>query len=311
MSGITLLKVAFFDTFKRWMFVSGRFPLKCTRIQQIILQWMRLDEMFFQLTARVVLVCAAVLAVPMSAQSESIPVADTELVKNACVIILHGMGRTAGSMEKIAERVNAQGYTVWNESYSSLQEPIAILSQRTISTAVNFCRGQKPAPFKIHFVTHSLGGILLRQYLQTQTIEELDKIVMLSPPNHGSEIVDVYGNNWIFRGVMGPAFLQLGTQGLVTQLKPIPGIIGVITGDKSSDPWFSDTIPGLDDGKVSVASAKLAEMSDFMVLPVGHTFIMNDETVVAQILHFLSEGQFDHEEKSDQSGQAVSSLHPQ
>ena len=70
------------------------------------------------------------------------------------------------------------------------------------------------------------------------------------------------------------------------------GEIGIITGVSSSDPWFSPVIPGDDDGKVSVESAKLDEMSDFMTVPNGHTFIMRDETVIDQILYFLREGTF-------------------
>jgi hypothetical protein len=205
-------------------------------------------------------------------------------------------------MEKIATTLQASGYAVWNEGYPSLSEPIETLSQQTIDAALMFCREQSAQ--SINFVTHSLGGILLRHYLQTNSIDELDKVVMLSPPNHGSEVVDKYQENWLFRTVMGPAFLQLSTDGMVNELQPITGTIGIITGNESSDPWFSGAIPGPDDGKVSVESAKLTEMTDFLIVPVGHTFIMDDLKVIEQLQRFLREGSFRHEEDGEnQSGQ--------
>ena len=213
---------------------------------------------------------------------------------NDCVVVLHGMGRTAVSMATVADNLTRSGYTVWSETYESLSDPIETLSHQTISQALQFCRQPQRSLKRIHFVTHSLGGILLRYYLQENALDELGKIVMLSPPNHGSEVVDKYRDNWLFRAVMGPAFLQLGTDGLVTGFDSIAGEIGIITGDKSSDPWFSQTIPGPDDGKVSVESAKLDEMQDFLIVPVGHTFIMNDDEVNRQLLHFLQHGSFRH-----------------
>ena len=215
---------------------------------------------------------------------------DSATTPTACVILLHGLGRSAYSMNKIAHQLQTEGYAVWNQGYPSRSDTIETLAANALGDASTFC-SQYPS-VNIHVVTHSMGGILLRHYLQSHQLSGLDKIVMLSPPNHGSEIVDSYHNNWLFRWAMGPAFLQLGTKGLVSELEPIPGCIGVITGNKSSDPWFSGTIPGPDDGKVSVVSAQLEEMQDFLVVPVGHTSIMQDDQVIQHISHFLAHGKF-------------------
>jgi hypothetical protein len=222
---------------------------------------------------------------------------ESGLKGSECVVVLHGMGRTAYSMDEIEKVLRGAGYRVWNKAYPSLSETIETLSQQTIDEALQYCREHSDS--SIHFVTHSLGGILLRHYLQTNNIDGLGKVLMLSPPNHGSEIVDKYKDNWLFRTVMGPAFLQLGTDGIVQTLQPIAGTIGIITGNVSSDPWFSDAIPGPDDGKVSVESAKLAEMQDFLIVPAGHTFIMDDAMVVQQVQHFLREGRFQRAEHSE------------
>ncbi len=209
-----------------------------------------------------------------------------------CVIVLHGMGRTSGSMEKIEDNLLAAGYRVWNESYASTSDTVNQLAESAIGAGLNYCHQQSAK--KIHLVSHSLGGILIRVYLQDHPIKKLGRIVMLAPPNHGSEITDLLKDYALYNFAMGPAGQALGTSpdSLPNQLKPIPGEVGVIAGNSTSDPWFSPLIPGEDDGKVSVKSARLAEMKDFLVVDAGHTFIMRDEAVINEIIHFLAHGVF-------------------
>lgn len=209
-----------------------------------------------------------------------------------CVIVLHGLGRTAWSMSRIEAALSNENYLVWNEGYPSTSDNIETLSDTTIKEGLKFCSANNTDA--THFVTHSLGGILVRQYLQHNSIENIGRIVMLSPPNQGSEVADLLKNYSLYQLVLGPAAGQLGTGegSLIRQLKPVKGEIGIITGDNSSDPWFSPVIPGEDDGKVSVESAKLEEMSDFITVHNGHTFIMRDDSVINQILYFLKHGSF-------------------
>ena len=209
-----------------------------------------------------------------------------------CVIVLHGLGRTALSMSRIEDALENNNYLVWNESYPSTSDNIEELSDAAVNEGLEFCKSKHAAA--IHFVTHSLGGILVRQYLQHNSIAGLGRIVMLSPPNQGSEVADLLNEYSLYHLVLGPAAAQLGTDedSLVRQLKPVKGEIGIITGDNSLDPWFSPVIPGEDDGKVSVESAKLDEMSDFITVHNGHTFIMRDQRVIKQILYFLEHGRF-------------------
>lgn len=213
-----------------------------------------------------------------------------------CVIILHGMGRTSLSMFAIEWRLKEENYQVWNESYPSTSEKIPVLATRTINQGIEYCRSMG-AP-RIHFVTHSLGGILVRVFLQDHTIPELGRIIMISPPNKGSEVTDMLKDNFFYREFLGPAGQELGTgpEGLPNQLNEIEGEIGVITGNSSSDPWFSPYIPGEDDGKVSVESAKLDEMADFLVVASGHTFIAMKSEVIDQVVYFLKNGSFSKED---------------
>jgi hypothetical protein len=211
---------------------------------------------------------------------------------NESIILLHGMGRTRFSMSSLEKYLTNHGYHVINESYPSTQKLIEEISSTHVAKAVERC--QQKNTTKIHIVTHSLGGIVTRQYLQNASLPDGSRIVMLSPPNQGSSLVDKIRNIPFYKWFTGKAGQQLTSDAnsLVHKLKPIHQEVGIITGNRSLDPWFSWLIKGEDDGKVSVEEARLEEMKDFLVVPHGHTFIMNSKTVQQQVLHFLQYGCF-------------------
>ena len=212
---------------------------------------------------------------------------------NAFTILLHGLGRTHRSMARIASHLADEGYRVVNLDYPSTQASIETLSLGIVAETVQRCRSARPSA-RIHFVTHSLGGILVRHYLQAHRLPPGSRVVMLSPPNQGSEIADLLKDNFLYRWIMGPAGQQLGTgeDGVSHRLGPVEIPVGIITGDKTLEPWFSSRVPGPDDGKVSVARARLAESTDFIVVHRSHGFFMNDPEVIAQTSHFLEYGRF-------------------
>ena len=224
---------------------------------------------------------------------KTIPLEDDGKPESECVILLHGMGRTKSSMDEIEEGLSKGGYNVVNFDYPSRKETIEQIAENWIPKAIAQC--PKSAE-KVHFVTHSLGGIITRKYLQTNKLPSGSRIVMLSPPNQGSEVADYFKDTFWYRWFTGPVGQQLTTDSdsVPNQLAPIAYEVGVITGTRSFDPWFSILIPGTDDGKVSVERAKLAEMKDFLTVPHTHTFIMNSDEVLRQIKCFLKKGYFDH-----------------
>jgi pimeloyl-ACP methyl ester carboxylesterase len=218
---------------------------------------------------------------------------------NECVILLHGLARTNRSMQKIEKALKAVGYDVFNASYPSRKKAIELLSETSIEAAIRHCRDNF-ASERIHFVTHSMGGILIRFYLAQNNIDDLGRVVMLAPPNAGSELVDRLSQMQLFTLINGPAGKQLGTDAssLPNSLGPVDYEVGIIAGNRSLNLLFSALIPGEDDGKVSTRNARLEGMADFIVLPYTHSFMMNRPQVIEQTLHFLQQGRFQHEASS-------------
>lgn len=214
-----------------------------------------------------------------------------------CVILLHGLGRTYRSMNGMERALAAAGYSTANIDYPARKQRIEELARRYLPAALERCAHQGATA--IHFVTHSLGAILLRYYLTQERPANLGRVVMLSPPNQGSEAADLLRDETWYRKLNGPAGQQLGTdaRGLPAQLGPVDYPVGVITGNRTAffDAWLSRAIPGEDDGKVAVERAKVEGMADFLVLPYAHPYIMNVDEVIAQTIHFLRTGAFSRE----------------
>jgi pimeloyl-ACP methyl ester carboxylesterase len=213
------------------------------------------------------------------------------------VILLHGLCRTSRSMVPMERALAQAGYHVLNVDYPSRTAGIETLSEDAIGRAVADC--EKAGAEKIHFVTHSLGGILVRSYLARHTIPQLGRVVMLGPPNQGSEVVDRLGSWWAFKKLNGPAGGELGTDKNSTpnQLGPANFCVGVIAGDRSINWINSRLIPGRDDGKVSVERTRLAGMADHLVLHATHPFLMRNRTAIRQTIYFLQAGRFERTPK--------------
>jgi len=208
------------------------------------------------------------------------------------VVLLHGLARSPRSLDKLETKLTRAGFAVVNLGYPSRSAPIASLADEAIASALADPRLQGCA--RIHFVTHSLGGILLRSYTARHPLPQLGRVVMLGPPNQGSEVVDRIGHWRLFKYINGPAGQELGTGPDATpnRLGPVPFELGIIAGSRSINGINSLMIAGPDDGKVSIERTKVAGMKDHLVLPVTHPLMMNDETVIAATLRFLVTGGF-------------------
>jgi pimeloyl-ACP methyl ester carboxylesterase len=195
-------------------------------------------------------------------------------------------------MKLLEQRLSGAGYRVHNLGYprraDSIEEIVAHLHSRYLEC----CQLQDG---RIHFVTHSLGALALRAYLVEHPPANLGRIVMLAPPNGGSEIADRFGGWWLFRALLGPMAPQLGTgpEDLPARLPALDCDVGVIAGDRWINPLGLFVLPPPHDGTVSVNRTRLAGMKDHLVLPHTHTFIMNSSRAAREIIHFLRHGLFD------------------
>ncbi len=211
------------------------------------------------------------------------------------VLLFHGLGRMATSMRPMARALRRTGYAVRNVGYPSTRHPVARLARDVVAKAVDEAR--RDGTGRIHFVTHSMGGVLVRAYAEAGEVPEGARAVMLAPPHGGSELADRFRDTPLFRRVCGPALLELGTgpDSVCRSLGTLPPETGVIAGDRNPFPFFARHFGGPADGIVAVWSTKAAGFADHLVVPHGHTFLMRAPDVIRQTLHFLRLGRFDHE----------------
>ena len=210
-----------------------------------------------------------------------------------CVIFLHGLARTSASMEKAAAVFEESGFVVANVQYPSRKYPIEELAPLAVEAGLEQC----PADSVIHFVTHSLGGILVRYYLEQAEIPNLGRVLMFAPPNQGTEVIDSLRHFPGFKALNGPAAMQLGTgeESVPLMLGPVDYEVGIIAGTETFNPILSQYLPNPDDGKVSVENTKVEGMTDFVAVPVAHPFIMQSPIAIAHAYSFIKTWRFAHD----------------
>ena len=208
-----------------------------------------------------------------------------------CVILLHGLARISNSMSELATKLSQKNFFVANIKYPSLRYEIESLAKDAVGSGVDTCI--ESGAEKIHFVTHSLGGILVRYYFMENELSLMGRVVMLGPPNQGSEIVDKLAFLPGF-DLLGPAGLALGTKGqsILKQLRPVDFELGIIAGTVSINPLSFFMLESPNDGVVSVKSTKVAGMKAHITLPVTHSFMMRNNEVIDHAISFLRSGYF-------------------
>lgn len=210
------------------------------------------------------------------------------------VILLHGIAASPRSMRPLECYLTGLGYNVSNISYPSTKHDLATLADILASMIRDKLAHTQG---RVHFVGHSMGGLVIRAFLQKYRPGNLGKIVMLGTPNHGSEVADLLHSLpfSLYERIYGPAGIQLLTDSppAMKDLKRQDGIdLGIIAGTRTLDPLGSYIIGEPNDGRVSVKSTRLEWMTDHLVLPVNHTFMPRNRRVMTEIANFLANGKF-------------------
>ena len=197
-------------------------------------------------------------------------------------------------MKRLEKYLKKKGYLTYNRSYPSTVANVQRSAVHYINSALAHIPRESVS--KIHFVTHSLGGLLVRYYFSNHKLNNLGRIVMLAPPNQGSIVAEKYRHHFWYKWMTGQPGQQLhkSDNELLQQLKPLETEVGIIAGTRSSDPWFNHAFDLPHDGKVSIEDTKLVEMKAHMTVSYGHTFIMNKQKVKHHIENFLATGDFFH-----------------
>jgi pimeloyl-ACP methyl ester carboxylesterase len=205
------------------------------------------------------------------------------------VVLLHGLWRGWRAMEPLARALKQEGFSTLSIPYPSARLPVNVLV-RQVRGEVEKMAGGSP----VHFITHSLGGIVLRSLLAEGVAWPTGRIVMLAPPNHGSEIVDWAARHALLKRVLGPAGASLGSEGIPSKLPALPAgtEAAVIMGSRSSIPFFKKLLAPENDGIVSVEKGRIEDLRGFRVIPADHTFIQMHPEAIRLSLEFLKTGAF-------------------
>lgn len=208
------------------------------------------------------------------------------------VLLLHGIARRASSMRKIEHALRADGYATLNLDY-----PARRLALGRIAESVSFeVEAFAARVGRLHVVTHSMGGLVARALITRHRPANLGRVVMLAPPNGGSEVADALHRFGLYRRFFGPAGAQLATErsdSLKRLLGEVDYPLGIIAADRSLYPlesWLM--LPGPNDGRVTVARTKLPGMSGHITLPATHAMMIWNARVIRETLHFVREGRF-------------------
>lgn len=210
-----------------------------------------------------------------------------------CVVLLHGLASHPMVMKPLELAIDIQPeFRVVNQGYNSYSADLSTLAAEVIPESLAACDLQGGE--SVSFVTHSMGGLLLRAYIDDHQVEQIARAVMIAPPNHGSEIVDWFQRTPGLVNLLGPAGKQLGTEheGFVAAL-PLPSFeLGIVAGTQENKVFWRKILPEENDGKVSAESAQITSMSDFKEIEAKHSELLYRKETIEQVMSFLRYGRF-------------------
>jgi pimeloyl-ACP methyl ester carboxylesterase len=211
----------------------------------------------------------------------------------AGVVLLHGIAGRSLMLRRMERALQRAGFATLNLDYQSRKKSLDDLAE-DIHPAIAAFAAKHDGP--LHFVTHSMGGLLARVYITRHRPMRLGRVVMLGTPNGGSEIADRLKHISLYRAYFGPAGLQLVTtkDATLAALPPLDYEVGIVSGNRFLDPISALLLlPWPNDGRVSVESCKLDDMADHTTVKASHMGLLVHPTAVRQTIAFLRNGHFE------------------
>lgn len=205
------------------------------------------------------------------------------------VVLVHGIVRSSKSFGRISDRLREEGYSVFGFDYPSTRVAISDAAEM-LAGALESLEGIE----EINFVTHSMGGLVVRAFLAEHEDDRLRRMVMLAPPNTGAHLADRLHGNLLYKAIFGPSGQQLisEAEGFIAALPAPEFEFGIIAAGRGTLNGYNPLIPGDDDGTVAVSSTRLPGAADFITLRGLHSLFMRQEETADCIVRFLREGRF-------------------
>ena len=208
-------------------------------------------------------------------------------MSGTAVITLHGILRSSKSWTDLQRVLQPDGYTFVSIDYPSTQQSISDFADQLQGLIVSL-EGIE----RIHFVVHSMGGLIVRRWCQQYSDPRVERLVMIGTPNSGAEVASMLQKNLLFQLIFGPSGQELvaDPETFISTL-PLPTMeFAVIAGAKGDSNGFNPLIPGDDDGIVTVKSARLPGAQDYLSVRSLHSFLPWHPEVMDATRRFLSTG---------------------
>lgn len=211
-----------------------------------------------------------------------------EIKEHEMVFLLHGIGKGKYDMAALARKLRAAGYAVVNWGYPSTKYKLSELAEKLDEQVERF------PDYKIHFVTHSMGGIVVRTFLAEHDVKHMGRLVMIAPPSQGAELAQFFGNWPVYKYLLGPAGQELkpGELGKCAAAGVPACEFGIIAGGTGRSIGINPLLPGDNDGTVTVESTKLDGAKDFALVPYPHPVIQMMPKTAELTISFLENGEF-------------------
>ena len=214
-------------------------------------------------------------------------------------IIFHGIYGESKDLQHISNILNVKGYPVVNIQYPTTTHPIEEMTEKYITPVIekqiknlnilnSNLKTEDQKNLKINFIVHSMGSVLLRYYLKNHKIDNMGKVMFISPPSHGSPLSD----NPISDSIpyfLGPAVSQIKTDknSFINTLGEPDYQCYILIGDHSDNFLYSFIIPGKDDGMIPFSTAGLQSCSMKVIINTTHTSILESEDTFREIENYF------------------------